>query len=320
MNNQFDTPILFIIFNRPGFTQQVFNQIKQIKPKYLFVAADGPRQNVDGDVEKILESRRILQQIDWDCNVQTLFRDKNLGCKHSVSSAITWFFDQVDSGIILEDDSLPDLTFFPYCHELLLKYKDDEQVMMIGGSNFQNGIERGIGSYYFSNYAIIWGWATWKRAWDKYDLEMKDFHQTYYSGRIDHAFQNKKEKNHWKRVFTKTIDHQILTWCFPWLYCTWKNKGMSITPNKNLIVNIGTENDSTHQFLKDSYRDERKLESIYFPLKHPVKFEINKVADKFTFTNIFSHSFRRAFRLIRNNGLKTIIKLFYNYVTTKLLK
>src|SRR5450759_4497034 len=125
MESKFETPVLFLIFNRSDTTQQVFNQIRQIKPKYLFVAADGPRLDRPVEIEKCLETKSIIQQIDWDCELKSLFSETNLGCRVGVSSAITWFFENVEQGIILEDDCLPDLSFFPYCENLLNKYKDD---------------------------------------------------------------------------------------------------------------------------------------------------------------------------------------------------
>lgn len=301
MSKQFETPILFLIFNRPDTTQQVFNQIKQIKPKYLFVAADGPRLEKVSDFEKCNETRNIIKQIDWDCDLKTLFRENNLGCGMALSTAITWFFSNVDEGIILEDDCLPDLSFFTYCEELLSKYSDAENIMHINGSNFQNGIVRGTGSYYFSNYHHIWGWATWKRAWSKYDYEMKDFYLTFNFGRLDHVFQNKNEKKYWNNIFIKTCAMQTNTWDYQWTYAIWKNKGSAITPNFNLVVNLGLNDNSSHIFLNDSLKNNRSLDIMPFPLKHP-SFTIDNEADKFTFINIFSHTVNRLIRLFSENG------------------
>lgn len=173
MTKSFNVPILFIIFNRPETTKAVFHEIRKNQPFQLFVAADGPRREIFEDIENCRKVREIIQLIDWECNVQTLFRDENLGCKIAVSSAIDWFFSQVDEGIILEDDCLPDQSFFPFCQELLEKYRYDAKIMMIGGSNFQFNKNKFEYSYYFSRYFHIWGWASWKRAWQFYDVEMK---------------------------------------------------------------------------------------------------------------------------------------------------
>ena len=307
MNNQFETPVLFLIFNRPDTTQQVFNQIRQIKPKYLYVAADGPRLDMLEEIEKCSETRSIIKQIDWECELKTLFREKNLGCGLALSSAISWFFSCVDEGIILEDDCYPDLSFFSYCKELLFKYRIVENIMHIGGSNFQTGIIRGTGSYYFSNYNHIWGWATWKRAWRNYDYEMKDFYPTFSSGRLDHVFQNKNEKNYWKNIFIKTASMQTNTWDYQWTYANWKNNGVSITPNFNLVLNIGLNDNSSHAFLNDSFKKNRSLNDIQFPIKHP-PLKIDFAADKFTFINTFSHSANRLIRLFIENGFIRIAK------------
>jgi hypothetical protein len=170
-----NTPVLFLIFNRPNTTEQVFEAIAKAKPRCLFVAADGPRTDKEGEAEKCQAVRDIIKRVDWDCEVKTLFREQNLGCKEAVSSAITWFFEQVEEGIILEDDCLPSDSFFSFCAELLEKYRDDKRIMMISGDNFQDGIQRGDASYYFSSVPWIWGWATWRRAWRLYDREMQTF-------------------------------------------------------------------------------------------------------------------------------------------------
>ena len=197
----FDTPILFIIFNRPDTTQVVFNRIKEIKPKYLFIAADGPRLNVSDEVEKCEETREIINQIDWDCELKTLFRDRNLGCGMGVSSAITWFFDYVEQGIILEDDCLPDLTFFEFTALMLEKYKDNNKIKMISGTNYFFNKVKSKESYYFSKCFFIWGWATWKRAWSEFDFDMKSWPKNKKKHFLQTIFENKKIYNYWNIMF-----------------------------------------------------------------------------------------------------------------------
>jgi hypothetical protein len=193
-NSNFDTPILFLIFNRPDTTQKVFNEIRKIKPRQLFVAADGPREDHPEDKEKCEQTRKIIDQVDWDCEVKTLFRDKNLGCKHAVSGAINWFFKNVEQGIILEDDCLPDQSFFGFCQELLNKYKNNKQIFNISGNNFQDGMWRGDGSYYFSKYFHCWGWATWADRWQNYfDIKMKNYPKFKEEKRIKELFSSKRE-------------------------------------------------------------------------------------------------------------------------------
>jgi len=310
METNFKTPILFLIFNRPDVSQEVFNQIKIVKPMYLYVAADGPRTDRTDDTKYCKQTREIINQVDWECDLKTLFRNENLGCGKAVSGAISWFFDQVECGIILEDDCMPDLSFFPYCEELLIKYKADEQVMLIGGNNFQNGIIRGKGSYYFSHYPHIWGWATWRRAWQHYDFSMKNIEYFFNTG-IYKIFRTNKEIRYWKKKLDKVISGKINTWDYQWVYSIWINNGIAITPNTNLVINLGIRNSSTHTFLHDSYKEVKDFCEIKSPLVHPF-LKIDKIADTATFNNVFGHNLRRIIRLLKENKL-----LFLVYYTTR---
>jgi hypothetical protein len=310
MSIPYETPILFLIFNRIDTTQQVFNQIKRMKPKYLFVAADGPRLGLEGETEKCMETRNIIQQIDWDCELETLFHENNLGCGIAVNTAITWFFKHVQEGIILEDDCYPDLTFFRFCNELLEKYRYKQDIYLIGGTNFRRNISETKDSYYFSNYGQIWGWATWKRAWHMNDLDYFDYNAQNATSKLEHIFQSKSEKKYWNKAFSKCKDGLINTWDYQWLYYIWKNKGLSITPNTNLVVNIGFQINSTHFFLNDSYKTELKCKDICFPLIHPANLKINKEADIFTYKNLYSHSMKRSWRLFRENSIASIFNYY----------
>lgn len=165
-------PVLFLIFNRPDTTRKVFAEIRRAKPARLYIAADGPRKERTTDIALCEQTRDIINEIDWPCQSYTLYRKENLGCKLAVSSAINWFFEREESGIILEDDCLPHPTFFKFCEIMLERYKDDTRVMHIGGSNFQEGMIRGDGDYYYSKWTPVWGWASWRRAWKNYDVNM----------------------------------------------------------------------------------------------------------------------------------------------------
>ena len=244
-----------------------------------------------------------------------MFRDENLGCGFAVCSAITWFFDQVEEGIILEDDCLPDLSFFRFCSELLAHYRDDDSVYVISGTNLQNGIKRGNSSYYFSNYSITWGWASWRRAWKKFSYDIPDFEQSFNSGQLDHFFQSNSERKFWQNRIQKVETEKRNIWDYQWFYAIWKNKGYGITPNVNLVTNIGFRNNASHTFLKDSIREPSVSFQISFPLIHPVK-KIDHIADKYTFKNAFSHSFDRFLRLLMENGFISIVK----YILSKFLR
>ncbi|MCS7029805.1 MAG: nucleotide-diphospho-sugar transferase, partial [Bacteroidia bacterium] len=193
------TAVLFLVFKRLDTTKKVFEVIRKAKPPRLYIAADGPRDWVEGEAEKVKMVREyLMNNIDWDCEVKTLFRDKNLGCGRAVSEAITWFFEHEEMGIILEDDTVPSLSFFWFCEELLKKYKDDKRIGMISGNNFQDGIKRGDGDYYFSIYNHIWGWATWRDRWEGYDFELDSFKDDKF---IEELFVNKKAIKYWKNIF-----------------------------------------------------------------------------------------------------------------------
>jgi len=294
MTKKFDVPILFIIFNRPETTRKLFPVIKKVRPTRLFIAADGPRENRNGEKEKCEEVRKITEDVDWLCTVKRLYRDKNLGCKIAVSGAINWFFQNVEEGIILEDDCLPDLSFFTYCKILLEKYRDNSRVMHIGGNNFQHGIHRGEKktSYYFSKYPHIWGWATWKRAWNKYSLkvDMKD-------QRFKEVFSEMSifERIYWGNLFWAVNNNFIDSWGYQWAYTCWANGGVAITPNKNLVLNIGFDEEATHSKKIPGYLSGIGLEKIE-RIIHPQTLGVDREADEYTWKNVFGGNYKNFLR------------------------
>ena len=268
----FQTPILFLIFNRPEPTFQVFNVIKQLKPKYLFIAADGPRANREGEDILCKKTRSIINQIDWDCELKTLFRDTNLGCGKAPAAAIDWFFDNVQQGIILEDDCLPQISFFHFCEELLDRYKYDERVGMIAGNNYTIPAFHNYNySYVYSKYVSCWGWATWKRAWKYYDFNM----QLYLNERenIENLLSNSfvvLEKNKRTNDFNAIVkDKRVDIWDFQWLFTCLTQNMLTIIPATNLIKNIGFGEDATHTKLQHAKIATLNSDEISFPLRHP---------------------------------------------------
>lgn len=197
----FNTPILFLIFNRPETTEKIFRRIREIQPRRLFISADGPRLNKLNEEKKCAESRKIANGVDWECEVKTHFSERNLGCRLGVSSGINWFFNNVQEGIILEDDCLPDTSFFYFCTALLEHFQNNERIMHIGGVNFQDGRTRGTGSYYFSKLSHIWGWATWKRAWNKYNVDIPHYPQLLKEKMLSSLFRIQQ----WKSIGRKTL-------------------------------------------------------------------------------------------------------------------
>jgi len=230
------TPILFLIYNRPETTLKVFEKIREVRPSRLYIAADGHKP---GEEKKCIEAREIVENIDWNCNVKKFYRNKNLGCKIAVSSAIDWFFENEEMGIILEDDCLPDISFFGFCENLLEKYKDDKKIMMICGTSYLPDNLQYNFSYYFSHYYSVWGWATWGRAWKLYDPTMKDFYTLKENGFFKNVFPTKQMAQFFEKVFSDTKEGKINTWDYQWAYSCLISRSLVITPIKNLISNIG---------------------------------------------------------------------------------
>lgn len=279
----FDIPILLLIFNRPEKLKQVFEVVRKVKPSQLFVAADGPRSNHPEDPAKCYEARRIINAIDWECEVKTLFRERNLGCRESVSSAIVWFFAQVEEGIILEDDCVPSESFFPYCRDLLKYYRDDERVMAISGDNYQDGRMVTNDSYYFSRYPHCWGWATWRRAWVKYDARMSAWPTCKHEGLL--ACLSGKDKlfvDYWSNIFDKVHAGEIDSWAYVWTFSCWANKGLTALPTKNLVKNVGFDGDATHTVNVNEKIEAMQAENLSWPLVHPYDVVRNTDADYYT--------------------------------------
>lgn len=274
------TPVLFLVFNRLDTTKRVFEEIRKAKPTKLFVAADGPRN--DEEKRKTESVRKyILNNIDWKCEVKTLFREKNLGCKYAVSGAIDWFFENVEQGIILEDDCLPSQSFFRFCQEMLEKYKNDERIMSISGFNPLGKFDIKK-SYLFSKYFFCWGWATWRRGWEKMDLELQHYKNAS-KKKIREILSSFFERFLYKRRFNQNIKGKINSWAISFFYSHLFYKKLSIIPKVNLIENLGFSNlSSTH--VKESYWDKKylyhKTKSINFPLKHPIKIKSKRTFDK----------------------------------------
>lgn len=298
-----NTAVLFLIFNRLDTTKQVFESIKQAKPPRLYIAADGARESKAGESKKVNAVKDyVMANIDWQCEVKTLFREKNLGCKYAVSSAIDWFFSQEEMGIILEDDCLASQSFFWFCEELLLKYKDDMRIWQISGDNFQNGIKRGDADYYFSKYNHIWGWASWSSRWQYYDVEMKSFEQFEQQNQIKNNIHNERIQCYWLNQFKNTFMGKIDTWDYQWTYTIWKNAGISVLPNVNLISNIGFNKDATHTIHENSSVANLNKEELIFPLKHPSFYLIQQDADSYSEKIMFpkNNIFLRLLKKINN--------------------
>jgi hypothetical protein len=280
------TALLFMVFNRPDTTLRVFNAIRRARPTRLYVAVDGPRPDRAGEVARVEIVRKIATAVDWPCDVKTLFRDQNLGCKRAVSGAITWFFEHEEEGIILEDDCLPNFDFFNFCENMLEYYRDDERVHVITGNNFQNGQQRGSGTYYFSKYNHCWGWATWRRSWRNYQGDLSFWPSWKQSDDWRSNCPDKVERRYWEKIFNQVHAGGIDSWAYPWTACVWKHGGLTVTPNVNLVANIGFGVDATHT--TDSNVSQANLLAVALTdLIHPDSVSQDIAADRYVFEHHF---------------------------------
>lgn len=247
MNKEMNTPVLLIVFNRPDFAGKLIDALRKVKPRKIYVAADGAREHVEGEKELCEETRRVATNIDWDCEVKTLFRDSNVGCGLGPTYAMDWLFENEEQGIILEDDCIPDPTFFDYCEELLERYKDDTRIMHIGGYTLQGKTKALQETYYFSRYPEVWGWATWRRAWKLFDFSMSTYPEFKEAGRISDVHDNLRLQNNWIKALDFTLaEKKPSIWDYRWMYCIWSNFGLCITPTQCLVKNIGFDGRGTH--------------------------------------------------------------------------
>lgn len=275
--------VLFLIFNRLDTTKRVFEKIKEAKPPRLYLASDGAREEKKGERETVEEVRSfVLKNINWDCRVETLFREKNLGCGKAVSSAINWFFNQERDGIILEDDCLPDKTFFTFCEELLDYYKNESSVMHISGDQFIPNF-KSKDSYYFAKNMHCWGWASWSDRWRKYQFEASKFSDDL----VKNISSDKNVQKYWLEILRRLKKKEIDTWDYQWAFSIINNKGFCINPSVNLISNIGFGLESTHT--GDSNNPFANMPTFEIKkINHPKKIKLNQEAVDYIFQNHFN--------------------------------
>ena len=303
----YSIPILLIIFKRLDTTKKLLEKIRSIKPNQLFIAADGARLNIQNEQYDCDNVRKyVLDSLDWDCEVKTLFRNENLGCGRGVSSAITWFFDSVDCGIILEDDCIPSLSFFSYVEELLMKYKDDKTVWQICGHNTMGmNPQKNNSSYSFSAIEACWGWATWKDRWQQfsYDISCEDKSLLCKNP----YFKKKYRRDYWFPLFNTMNSQTKDIWDYQWTYRILMNKGFCAIPAYNLIENIGFGKDSTHFSAGDVNNFSMKNYDIG-KIFHPQKIKYDWKLIKFTDKKVFGIPKEGGFFLY----IKDILKIFLN--------
>jgi len=287
------TPVAFIIFKRPDTTERVFETIRQAKPPKLLVVADGPRSDRPGEAEKCAATRTIIDRVDWDCEVLKNYSEANLGCRQRVASGLDWVFDTVEEAIILEDDCVPHPTFFHFCEELLERYRHDERITSISGQNVQLGRRRTDYSYYFSQYNHCWGWASWRRAWQYYDVDMKLWPEVRDRDFLKDILGDSHAVKVWTKVLQFNYDGYGDTWDYAWTFACWLQGSLSIISNVNSVTNIGFGVEGTHTKTGEFVYSNMPAEAIDLPLKHPPFLIRDTQADNFTQYNL--HDYDRSF-------------------------
>ena len=289
-----ETPVAFIIFNRPDTTERVFKEISKVRPRRLLVVGDGPRTSKAGEAEKVAQTRAVIEKVDWDCEVMTNFTTENLGCKRRVSSGMDWVFGLTERAIVLEDDCMPSSSFFRYCEDLLEKYADDDRVFSISGDNFLNRRYPENYSYYFSRYPHPWGWASWRRAWKHYDVTISDWPALRDAVWLARQFDTENEVRYWTRTFDAVHAGNIDTWDYQLFLAAWKREALITVPAVNLISNIGFRLDATHTTYKETGA-EQATGHLEFPLVHPAEVSRAVSADRATNNRMFARPPLRRF-------------------------
>lgn len=277
---QMKTAVAMIIFNRPDTTKEVFEAIRQAKPPKLYIISDAPREGREEEKKKVAETRGYVEQhVDWDCEVMKNYAESNMGCKKRVASGITWLFEHEEAAIILEDDCVPKQEFFRYAQEMLEKYRDDESVYMVSGTNDLPGYEM-KGDYTFSHFASIWGWASWRRAWSKhYDINMDRWPEVKSEGKLRPMFSNALQYRLFVRDADKIHAGLVDTWDLQWVFTILDHNGVGITPKGNLIHNIGCgREDATHT--KDNSREVAEYGEFHFPITFKEEVKVDWAYEK----------------------------------------
>lgn len=271
--------VLILIFNRPDKVRSLIDALSLARPPRLYIAADGPRTARPSDAGQCAEARRIAQEVSWPCQIHTHFSETNLGVDPAVEAGINWFFEHETEGIILEDDCIPSIDFFRFAGAMLEQYREDDRVMMVSGNNFQDGIQRGTGSYYVSRYANTWGWATWQRAWRLYDPSLSSLPAFVESNAVRLIRASFDEQRHWLRYFRKLRAGMYSAWDAKWMFAIWNADGLCITPNVNLVRNIGFGPDATHttQSGENGTEDLGRMDEV---IRHPSTMEPDADADR----------------------------------------
>lgn len=302
------TPVALVIFNRPDLTERVFAAVARARPQTLLVIADGPRPGRADDPRLCAATRAIIDRVDWPCRVLKNYADGNLGCGKRPATGLQWVFEQVEEAIILEDDCLPHPDFFPYCDELLERYRHDERVMHISGDQLLSTMDPSGPSYCFSRYCLSWGWATWRRAFHHYDYTISLWPELRKTSWLAELLVDPRSVTHWTSIFDKThADPEGGTvWDYQWLFACWAQSGLALLPRVNLISNIGFRDDATHTTQEASPLANLTAREMGFPLRHPAWVRHDLATDRQIIDLLFGKSETNAYRRLRNRAVSIL--------------
>jgi len=296
------TPVALLIFNRPEITRRLVAEIIRAKPPRVLVFADGARPDHPEDAELIRRTKAVISEAPWNCEVLTNYSEVNLGTRYRPATGLDWVFETVERAIFFEDDCLPHPSFFRFCDELLERYQHDERVMMISGNNFTRGPRLSSDSYLFSHYAGIWGWATWRRAWRHYDVEIRQWPALRETRFLHDILGDENEVEFWRMYFDRIVAGETQTWDHQWQFACWAQHGLSIMPALNLCQNVGFGPDAQHNKEFNPKLAEVAVHEMEFPLRHPATMVRSREYDDFVFRELLSGAVskkRRTGRLIQ---------------------
>jgi len=282
-------PVVLFIFNRPDTTARVFERIAAYRPERLLVVADAPRPGRLAEEELCAEARHVTEHIDWPCHVERNYATQNLGCRDRIATGVAWAFERAEEAIFLEDDCLPEASFFSYATELLARYRQDDRIGAISGNTFQPEPFACAESYYYSRYFHCWGWASWRRAWTDYDAYLSDWPDRKSKGLVESVFESDTvAANDWCKIFDDVYEKRIDTWDYQFVYTSWKADRLTILPRFNLVSNIGFRSDATHTGNALDPMANFPTKPLGCPLVHPTQVSRNAGADAWSQRRLFS--------------------------------
>lgn len=282
-------PLVFLTFNRPEATERGLHVIRQYRPNELYLVSDGPREGNACDQELVQRTRDVLDSVDWPCTVVRDYSAVNLGAGRRVASGLDNAFAAYEHAIVLEDDLVADDSFFSFCESMLERYADDERVMHVNGSGYPLAKTPGGASYRFSKLNLCWGWASWRRAWQRFQFDLGALDRDLVMRRIDQAFPNNKQANYWKNIFQYTHEHSHDIWDFQWVFAMTLHRGLAVTPTSNLVLNTGFTPEATNTPTMPHWYADMTLQSLSHAgaLVHPRKVDVDWDYDTYVMNRVF---------------------------------